>query len=54
MVATGVQSWRLRTLYQKIGRVLDGKGSVVFLKKSDGTSDGESLCTCLFVFQEVE
>lgn len=41
MVATGVQSWRLRSMYKKIVRVLDSKNSVVFLKNSDGSSDGE-------------
>jgi hypothetical protein len=41
MVATGVQSWRLRSMYQKIARILDNKNSVVFLKNSDGSSDGE-------------
>jgi hypothetical protein len=41
LVATGAQSWRLRTMYQKIARVLDAKNSVVFLKNSDGSSDGE-------------
>lgn len=41
MVATGVQSWRLRSMYQKIAKILDSKNSVVFLKNSDGSSDGE-------------
>ena len=40
-VATTVQSWRLNTMYQKIARILDSKNSVVFLKNSDGSSDGE-------------
>jgi hypothetical protein len=41
MVATGVQAWRLRGIVQKIARVIDNKNSVVFLKKSDGSTDGE-------------
>lgn len=53
MVATGVQSWRLRSIYQKISKVLDNKSSVVFLKNSDGSRGGESLII-LFIFQEVE
>lgn len=36
MVATGVQSWRLRTICQKIAKVMDTNNSVVFLKKSEG------------------
>lgn len=42
MVATGVQSWRLRNIYQKISHVINTKNSLVFLKNSDGTSDGEN------------
>lgn len=41
MVATGVQAWRLRTIYKKISKVLEGKNSVVFLKNSDGSSAGD-------------
>lgn len=41
MVATGVQSWRLRAIYGKVVKVLESKKSVVFLKNSDGSSDGE-------------
>lgn len=54
MVATGVQAWRLRTIYQKIAKVLESKNSVVFLKKSDGSTEGEISLICLFIFQEVE
>lgn len=40
MVATGFQSWRLRSMYQKISRILDGnKDSVVFYK-SPNNVDG--------------
>lgn len=53
MVATGVQSWRLRSIYQKVAKALDSKSSIVFLKNSDG-SDGEFLLIILFIFQEVE
>lgn len=41
MVATGVQSWRLRTIYGKVAKVLESKKSVVFLKNSDGSNAGE-------------
>lgn len=41
LVATGVQSWRLRSIYQKIAKVLDNKNTVVFLRKSD-ESTGEN------------
>lgn len=41
VVATGFQSWRLRSIYQKIVRVLDSKNSVVFLKNFEGSSDGK-------------
>lgn len=41
MIATGAQSWRLRTIYQKISKVLDTNNSVVFLKNSDVANDGE-------------
>lgn len=52
MVATGVQTWKLRGIYQKVAKVLDSKSSVVFLKKSDGSSEGSLIN--LFIFQEVE
>lgn len=41
MVATSAQAWRLRGISQKIAKVLDSKNSVVFLKNSDGSSDGD-------------
>ncbi|CAO1443290.1 unnamed protein product [Diamesa serratosioi] len=41
MVATGFQSWRLRSMYQKISRILDGKkDSVVFFKSSNDVNAG--------------
>lgn len=52
MVATGVQSWRLRTIYQKISHVINTKNSLVFLKNSDGTSDGKN-CEKIFNFRIV-
>lgn len=41
MVATTAQSWRLRSIYQKITRVLDNKQSIVFLKTSEQSSEGD-------------
>jgi hypothetical protein len=55
MVATGVQTWRLRTIYTKVAKIMESKNSVVFLKNSDGSSEGEKyLLINLLVFQEVE
>lgn len=51
MVATGVQSWRLRTIYQKISHVINTKNSLVFLKNSDGSSDGEKYLTFELFFR---
>ncbi|CAO1422133.1 unnamed protein product [Diamesa hyperborea] len=40
MVATGFQSWRLRSIYQKISRILEGnKDSVIFFKSSSNNVD---------------
>jgi hypothetical protein len=41
MVATGVQTWRLRTIYTKVAKIMESKNSVVFLKNSDGLIEGE-------------
>lgn len=41
MVATTAQSWRLRSIYQKITRVLDNKQTIVFLRTSEQSSEGE-------------
>lgn len=41
LVATGVQSWRLRSIYQKIAKVLDSRNTVVFLRKN-GESEGKN------------
>lgn len=41
LAATSFQSWRLRAIHQRIGRVLDSKNSVVLLKKSDGNKQGQ-------------
>ncbi|KAG5672282.1 hypothetical protein PVAND_002419 [Polypedilum vanderplanki] len=40
LAATSFQSWRLRSIHQKIARVLDNNNSIVFLKKSDENSHG--------------
>lgn len=53
LFATGVQSWRLRSIYQKIAKVIDTKNTVVFLRKTD-ESTGELCLIYLFIFQEVE
>lgn len=48
LVSTSFQSWRLKSLHQKIARILDSKNTVVFLKQSDGSKQGESLIKLKF------
>lgn len=48
MFATGVQAWRLRSISQKIAKILDNKHSVAFCTKSDDTSQGDKLINACF------
>lgn len=41
LVSTSFQSWRLKSIHQKVARILDSKNTVVFLKQSDGSKQGE-------------